>query len=465
MTAEHWPATVSAALLGTGTRRTERTGADPVISGALARVPADAPPNILVLHTAALTATALNAEGAAPIRGLTPLPAADEDPRPPMPRALAGTVVSALRYPDSETWCLGRVAEAGLRAPTDLIPRLLRFTAERPGAAAPVSTLVGPRGAWLAAAAPSIGARLDGDRPDPADWEDGSDEARARYVRSVRRTDPAAATELVDAAWKDTRVAGRAALLRALAVIPAGPGDDALLERALDDRSKEVRAAAQEALAGGVGTSYHRRMRDRAREHVSLSRGLLGGLKLTVRTPDGLDAADTRDGIVGHRSGMGRTWRRQWADQITAALPLADWEDLLGAAPSDLVTARDDRDDLLPGWIAAAARRPDPRWTAALASTGAPGALALLPGPWPPDLADRVGTILYRAAQGTDWQLDEGVDVLLDAAAARLPVGPASPWPDRAAQILAAASPVRARYFAALPEILRLRTAIEQELP
>ncbi|GAA1088540.1 DUF5691 domain-containing protein [Tsukamurella spumae] len=465
MSAEHWSATVSAALLGTGTRRAERTDADPVIAGALARVPADAAPNTLVLHTAALTATAVNAEGAPPIRGLTPLPAADEDPRPAMPRALAGTVVTALRYPGSETWCLGRVADAGLRAPTDLIPRLLRFTADRPRAAAPVAVLVGPRGAWLAAAAPSIGARLDVDRPDPADWDSDSDEARARYVRAVRRTDPAAATELVDAAWKDARVAGRAALLRALAVIAAGPGDDVLLERALDDRSKEVRAAAQEALVGGVGTSYHRRMYDRAREHVSAGRGLLGGLKLSVRPPDGLDAADTRDGIVGHRSGMGCTWRRQWADQITAALPLADWEDLLRAAPSDLVTARDDRDDLLPGWIAAAALRPDPRWIAALATTGAPGALALLPGPWPPDLADRVGTVLHKAGQGTDWQLDEGIEPLLDAAAARLPVGPGSPWPDRAAQILAAASPVRARYFAALPEILRLRTAIEQELP
>src|SRR5439155_3057610 len=90
------------------------------------------------------------------------------------------------------------------------------------------------------------------------------------------------------------------------------PGDEPLLERALDDKRKPVRDAAAKLLARLPSSAFAHRMITRVAALVSYqpaSKGLLRkkASALTVTLPSGEpDAAAKRDGLVGKaRDGMG----------------------------------------------------------------------------------------------------------------------------------------------------------------
>ena len=83
-------------------------------------------------------------------------------------------------------------------------------------------------------------------------WETGSRAQRLGYLRRLRRADPAAARELLDRDWATLTPDERGDLVAALADGLA-LADEALLERALDDRRKEVREAAAGLLVATAG--------------------------------------------------------------------------------------------------------------------------------------------------------------------------------------------------------------------
>ncbi|MBS4099706.1 DUF5691 domain-containing protein [Tsukamurella paurometabola] len=439
-----WPQVVSAALLGTATRPVSTAGADPALAPHLGALPADTPPAELVLHTAALTAVATNAQGPLPAPGPEPVPTAAHDPRPPLSPRLAAVVHAALSLPGAERWCLAPVAASGLRSPARLLPDLLLYTADRPEAGPAVAALTGPRGAWLARIAPDIKARL-GTGTGAGPMDDGIVPAQAD--------------------WDALRAPERAQVLQDLGPVTPGSDAESLCERGLDDRTATVRAAAVRALSGSAGTAYERRMRSRA-SAVVRRRRTLRGERIEVAPADPPDPAAVRDGVAWPPP-QGVSPTAQWVAQLATALPLSAWEELLDATPDRLVGASGDYTaEFRSGWRERTAREREPRWAAALAQSGEPADLALLPGPWPDTLSERVIRVFATIAASDDRRpLPPGDSALIAAAAEHLPAATGAPWPQRVADLAARGTTSRTRYLAPLAEILRLRTVIEEELP
>ncbi|GAB3715947.1 DUF5691 domain-containing protein [Mariniluteicoccus flavus] len=190
----------------------------------------------------------------------------------------------------------------------------------------PVDVL-GVRGRWLQSHEPFGTWALAAPATDPDDdvWDTGTTAERATWLGRLHRNDPDRARALLDEVWEGEDRTAREALLGAL-----GPSltaaDDALLERALDDRAAGVRTLAQALVPGVPGTAYAARMTERMAGLVR--RGLLGRVRVDL---DGL-AADARDGIPDPAKDCDRALAR-----IVEGVPLDRWFDLTGRVAAALV--------------------------------------------------------------------------------------------------------------------------------
>lgn len=413
---------VATALLGTERRPSAADGWPGALGAAAAAVDGD--PAAVLLSRAAL-ATLWRRAGELPVPAAMPAPAPAEQ-RPAAPEAAARRLAGLLE--DRETglldeW-LATAAARGYVVPPALLPDLLdrgsRLAAVRPA----LRVVAGERGLWLARQRPEwawlarladevAGAGQDGaGPPDLSDeaWRLGDQAARLRWVAAVRAADPARALAAVEQTWRSEPGPARAGLLAALAE-GLGAADEPLLERALDDRRKDVRETAARLLAALPGSALGERMAARARAAVRLERGLLR-TRLVVEVPDDLDAAAVRDGVVDPpansptTAGTGR--RAGWLRQIVAAAPLSAWADL---GPPDRAVATTVADGWAPvlhaGWAAAAGREGSLAWAEALLGAGVDlgdglGAdrVAALLGALPEGDRARVAALVVRHALG-----------------------------------------------------------------
>nr|WP_269449682.1 DUF5691 domain-containing protein [Auraticoccus cholistanensis] len=308
---------------------------------------------------------------------------------------------------------------------------------------------------WLAAANPDWRLPEGPEEEDPAgatseqDWARLPASARPAVLRRERAADPDHGRELVESSWGTDRARERAALLAVLAEQPH-PGDADLLERALDDPSSTVRAAAVAALGRLPGSRRARRMTERLAALVTVHRArglarLRSALPLVeVARPGEPDESGVRDGLDEPTSGS-RT--DHWLTQLTAGTPLSWWTEQLGVGPAEVwraVTEPAVRQGLVEatglqqdaGWATALwelVDRPPASWlalvpaeqrerhalqrlradTARSAATAGRrrgtlaarqvGAEALLhvPGPWGEELSRTVLDLLARAEAGT----------------------------------------------------------------
>jgi hypothetical protein len=280
-------------------------------------------------------------------------------------------------------------------------------------------------------------------------WDTGSSGERLAYFVQLRGTDPAAARDLLAAAWVTESSEDRARLLAALET-GLSADDDAVLDRALDDRRREVRDAALELLHRLPGASLGRRMAARAEAAVRLDRRTFGRDRLIVEPPEELDATLRRDG-VGATPARGVGIGAWLLEEIVAGTPLGAWTTWFGRHPGailDLARGHDWETPLLHGWAKAAIAQRSAVWASALVANDAhnraaglreavrwdlhlllPPAelaaiaadflrredhlanrlLAIHPGDWPDELAIAVIETIARRAR-TDrhsWQLSE----------------------------------------------------------
>jgi hypothetical protein len=147
----------------------------------------------------------------------------------------------------------------------------------------------------------------------------GTRAQRLHHFHRSRRTDPAAAREWLERDWPALIPDERAELVAALATGLSG-ADESALERALDDRRKEVRDAAVGLLARLPHSEHQARMAARARAYLSI--GDDGGL--VVNPPAECDLGMRRDGITPKPpAGVGaRAW---WLEQVVALAPQTAW--------------------------------------------------------------------------------------------------------------------------------------------
>lgn len=225
----------------------------------------------------------------------------------------------------------------------------------------------GVRGAWLMRANPRWQAAAQEQDPQ-ALWSTGTRDQRLAVLVRLRNQDPAKAQELIASTWSEDSADDRAAFVAAMGE-GLGGEDEAFLELALDDRSKQVRAAAAELLATVPRSAYVGRMIERAEAMLKLqpTRGRKSAVIEVTLPPDKLDAAWVRDGIVEKpQGGMGR--RQAWLMQVAGSIPPTHWSQKWGLTPAECVAAPTGEfaEVLLAAWNRAATRYPEPQWIAEL---------------------------------------------------------------------------------------------------
>ena len=262
---------------------------------------------------------------------------------------------------------LDLAALAKRRAPHRLLPSLLEYGASARALRQPIADAADARGAWLM----ELNPRWRFAAAEVADagslWDTGVAEQRVAVLKRLRASDPAAARRLVESTWKQDGADERAKFVDAMRA-GLSPDDEPFLEAALDDRSKQVRAAAAELLARLPTSAFVGRMIARAEPLLKfIAKGKAAKLEVTL-PPEKLDPAWPRDGIS--EKSEERIGQRQWRlVQVVSFVPPAHWSHAWGAAPEAIVVAAgasEHADKLVLAWTRAATRHPDPAWAAAL---------------------------------------------------------------------------------------------------
>lgn len=266
-------------------------------------------------------------------------------------------------------WC-GLADAAGVRAPDELLPTLLRrAVSARSAETAAISPILGERGRWLAAQEPRWSAAFAGGGEEIA-WDGGDIEDRVAALSAIRRADPERARALLAESWDGDAADDRPKLLAILAD-ELSQADEDFLEAALDDRKAMVREAAAALLALLPDSRYAARMAGRLRELVKLSqkRSLMGTKTvLDVSLPEQPDKEMKRDGLSDRQQdGLGK--KASLLLSMVAGAPLAVWAEAKPDVWLAAAVKSDWRDALLWGWARATARQGDEAWASALLDT------------------------------------------------------------------------------------------------
>ncbi|BBH63791.1 hypothetical protein ACTI_04760 [Actinoplanes sp. OR16] len=477
------------------------------------------------LLEAAAVALVCRRAGVEPVAGRQAVQGAPEEVAAPLPVAASDRLARILRggapgggHLEQELlgqWLHAAAARGGVVRPS-LVPALLDAGRRNTGVRSAAARVAGARGAWLAgqradwrwlldeAGTPATLPPGGGDSAawhtgegDIAAWHTGGGSVRLGLLVALRRAAPDRARELLESTWERETSEDRARFLGTL-----GNGlsarDEPLLERALDDRRKEVRQAALELLRVLPGAALGKRMAARTAAAVRFD-----GRRLTVVPPEELDHDLRRDGVAAAPArGVGPgAWL---LEEIVAGTPLDSWTGLDPAEWVRVGRAHDWATPLLHGWAKAAITQhamneqgPGQHWAAALLGsnagllresvrwdlhlvlppahlarlaaealrTGDPAAhrlLSLHPGPWPDPLAVAVlETVAARARTDRHtWQLGE----LCRTAALAMPPDYADLTGRLAAELDQSLDPSRVRPVADLARTLTFRHEMLQEL-
>lgn len=371
--AEWWHEIQSVALVGTARRPVPPP---PSIGSVTPAVSPQLRSEEALLTGAALGAAALRAGRRAERHRAAP-------PAPPDERPAAGPLATQLleliltqppagarhRTDLLQHW-LRTADRAGCRLPHALLPTILDLATTTRAMRGPAAAVLDQRGRWLARQRPDwawVPDALTGVEASSAAAELTEDawallpsSARLPVLARVRADDPAVGRHLVESTWRSDSARDRAAHLDALR-IGLGPDDEALLERALDDRAAGVRDVAASLLDALPQSARAQRMADRLRPLIH-ARGIRRRT-LEIALPEQPDASGVRDGLG--KPPPRRSARGWWLEQIAAGAPLGLWEAATGWDPTTIVSRLSD-EDALSGIRHAAQVRKDPVWAAAL---------------------------------------------------------------------------------------------------
>lgn len=346
--------------------------------------------------------------------------AAPPDSLPPCPARAENMLALLLRGAHAagllSEW-LQLLHRHGAHLPARFLPNLLEAATRQPRLRPLVASVLGERGLWLACLRPEWAWAATG--ADPAQralsWDTGSIEQRVATLRAWREDDPAAALQMLTVAWTAEPPEHRAALLPALAV-RLGPGDEDFIESALDDRRKEVRAAAQRLLVQLPGSRLSQRMQVRIQPLLQVEQRLLRAPRLQLALPGELDAPMRRDGI-GAAPWPGQGEKAGWVIDMLAAVDPRLWEQAFDRTPHKLLALAESSEFatvLIRGWALASMRRGAAGrapWLPALAHWWI-GAKPALRDAVPDGLFDVLGTM---ARHDDDGSLSALVDSYPDA--------------------------------------------------
>lgn len=369
-----WERVVRAALLGTERQPEIDAGTgDAALDGAVASL-GDRPAEARLLDTAALLDAWRRAGRRASAAPAPPEPAPEPDAERPASPLAARILRQAMAQSGALAveW-LALARRAGIGIPHEMLPEVLRFGVRYADHRGHVAAALGPRGRWLASLNPDWSYAVAVPDEPGAGWDTGMADERVRILRHLRALDPAAGLALVQSTWAADPPKDRAAFVEALE-IGLGMGDEPFLEAALDDKRKEVRAAAVALLSLLPGSRLVRRMTDRLAPLLVLHQpeGMIArirgaGPRVEVRLPEACDKAMRRDGVEP-KPGYGFGERAWWLHQMVVAVPPAFWTAQWDRPPAELFAAAaagEDGDLLVRAWTEAAIRARDAAWAEA----------------------------------------------------------------------------------------------------
>jgi len=226
--------------------------------------------------------------------------------------------------------------------------------------------VLGERGRWL--------ARLNPDwqgydmYTGESTWQEGTRKERLVFLSDLRERQPTRARELLAESWAQESPAERLAFLQ---VLESGlsMADEPFLESVLDDRRKDVRAAAAGLLGRLPGSRLVQRMTERARRLLNWKASLLR-TTLDVTLPEACDEGMQRDGIEPKpqpKSGLGE--KSSWLAAMLACVPPATWSSAWNRKPEQILATihkHNDEPALYQGWHDAAVAFQDAGWLEAL---------------------------------------------------------------------------------------------------
>jgi len=293
---------------------------------------------------------------------LPPL-AAESRPAPqgePLLRLL-GEVLQG-NAPELLALALASLDEAGQRLPYALLVDALHQGRQSVELRQWLTPVLGERGRWLAAQNPQWAYAHGVQETADAEqiWQEGSLEQRVALLLQQRATDPAGARARLEASLKELGARERAPMVQSLAR-GLSADDEALLEKLLGDRSKEVRESAASLLARLPHSPHSQRMG--AALQAMLSQDAQG--EWQIEPPQEGHKDWERDGVTLQPPAYIKGHRAWWLQQLVELTPLDFWHQQLNKTPEQLWewSRRSDwKSALRQGWIAALRAQRDVRW-------------------------------------------------------------------------------------------------------
>ncbi|MFD4456548.1 DUF5691 domain-containing protein [Nocardia sp. NPDC058480] len=216
-------------------------------------------------------------------------------------------------------------------------------------------------------------------------WLFGTSGERKDWFARTRRADPAAALAVLKSAWPKESGPVKAELL-ALLEDGLSSADEALLERALDDRRGDVRRTATTLLNKLPDAAFGRRMATLVASWIRVDDD--GTIEVTV--PAELDAQARRDGITDATDQAKLRWDTPDSTittlhQAIAATPLTAWTPIVrstreNTATTALTLSLPPRyaKAIVDGWVDATLAQRDTTWARALFAHATPTEQAVL---------------------------------------------------------------------------------------
>lgn len=300
---------------------------------------------------------------AAALAAALPPPAAESRPAPQGEQLLRllGEVLQG-HAPELLALALASLDEAGQRLPYALLVDALHQGRQSVELRQWLTPVLGERGRWLAAQNPQWAYAHGVQETADAEqiWQEGSLEQRVALLQQQRATDPAGARARLEASLKELGARERAPMVQSLAR-GLSADDEALLEKLLGDRSKEVRESAASLLARLPQSPHSQRMG--AALQAMLSQDAKG--EWQIEPPQEGHKDWERDGVTLQPPAYIKGHRAWWLQQLVELTPLDFWHRHLDKTPEQLWewSRRSDwKSALRQGWIAALRAQRDVRW-------------------------------------------------------------------------------------------------------
>ncbi|HEY6400979.1 MAG TPA: DUF5691 domain-containing protein, partial [Blastocatellia bacterium] len=241
-----WTEIVSTALIGCESKQLSFNEATGELRVLLAQLDQNDREGSLL--SAAAIVSLYKRAAALPVKDDQPLPEACEpDDRPHCGVGASNHLAMILRGEHQELlpeW-LGKSADAGMRAPEELAPRLLEYGRTQKAMSKEISQALRARGHWLAAQNPAWAYVAV---VDETPLEKGPHRQRKLSLAEMRKADAARGREWLAIHWWQASSGDRKGFLNALEN-GLSLDDEAFLEAALEDESKEIRRMAAHLLA------------------------------------------------------------------------------------------------------------------------------------------------------------------------------------------------------------------------